>query len=98
MRVYRFRADCSVDVDRFHAALAEEVPDAVVSDMVVQPTTAGAFDAHVEAEWTVHHVDLATLVRIAESLEGCECIAETIQPVDRFTGDRDPHRPELPAQ
>ena len=95
MAVYRFRADCAVDVDRFHAALEDEAPEAVVSDTIMQPTTAGAFDTHVEAEWTVEHVDLKELVRLAASLESCRCIAETIQPADRFTGDREPNRPEL---
>ena len=95
MVVVRFRADCAVDIDRFEALLMRSVPDANVNERDLEPMHESPLDVHAEAEWEVEGVDLKTMVEVAAAIPDCRCIAETMQPLDRYTGTRNPHRPEL---
>lgn len=84
MNTYKFRAECSTDVINFFRAMAEGTFDSV---QIESQEINGDLVPDVEVVFDSSN-PLATLIQAAKAIEDCHVIAQTIRPIERYTGER----------
>lgn len=82
MTTYKFRAECATDAVVFFKALEEAEFDNIHFEPAQDealPDVEVVFDSDQS---------LARLIQVAKTCEDCHVIAQTIRPIDRYTGER----------
>lgn len=80
MNKYKFRAECRADADIFFSKFKEGI-----SNIKVEPIEDSPIDVYATFESKFY---LATLIQVAKEVQDGHVIAQTIRPLEKFTGER----------
>ena len=84
MKTYKFRAECSTDVINFFRALEEDSFSSIhIQSQDIEGTPIPDVDVIFNC-----NLRLARLIQIAKQVEDCHVIAQTVRPIDQYTGER----------
>jgi len=83
MKVYKFRSECSLDIISFFRCLADSSYDSIHIHYLEG-------DSNIPDREVVFSssLNLSKLIQIAKEAEDCHVIAQTLRPIDKYTGKR----------